>query len=113
MNRNLCRAGVESRERSSAGVPKGRTRGNSHKLRHRKFCLNRKNNFSAWLVMERWNRLLREVVGSPCLEKFTLGTILCSLLEVSLLEQGAALLISRVPSSPSCPEVLEITALAA
>ncbi|KFV82887.1 hypothetical protein N308_04370, partial [Struthio camelus australis] len=55
---------------------------NGHKLKHRKFHLNRRRNFFTLRVTEHWNRLPREVMESPSLEIFksrldtTLGNVL-------------------------------------
>jgi len=70
-------------------VPSDRTRGDGHKLKHKKFFLNMRMIFFL-RVMEHWNRLPREVVDSPSLEIFRprLDKVLCSLLQATLLRQG-------------------------
>jgi len=73
------------------GVPSDRTRGNTHKLTYRKFQLNTRKNYFTLRVMEHWNRMPRGVVQSASLGIFKtrLDNVLCSLLYVTLLHQGA------------------------
>ena len=60
----------EYRARLFPGVPSERTRGNRHKLKHRKCNLNIIKNFYIVRVIKYWNRLHRETVESPSLEIF-------------------------------------------
>ena len=77
------------------------TRGNGHKLEHRKFCTNMQKNFTV-RVMEHWSRLPREVVDSPSLEIFKthLDAYLCSLLQGACFAGGLDSMISKGPFQP-------------
>jgi len=74
-------------------VPSDRTRGNRHKLKQRKFQLKMRKNFFPLRVTEPWPRMPREVEESPSLEIFQTrpDAVLCSLLWVTLLQQGFGL----------------------
>jgi len=79
---NISRVGVRRMGPDSFQCLKSeRTRGNGHKLKHRKFCLNTRKNFFPLRVTEHCNRLPREVVESSLeILKTCLDKVLCSLL---------------------------------
>ena len=64
-----------------------------HKLKQRRFRLNRRKNFFPLRVTEPWPRLPRGAVESPSLEIFKtrLDKVLYSLLQVTLLGEGVGL----------------------
>ena len=88
------RCGGHSGEASLFSVICGdRTRGNGHKLQHRKFRTNVRKNFFMVRMMEHWNRLPRGVVASPSLEIFKscLDAYLCDLVWGTCFGRGVGL----------------------
>ena len=70
-----------------------RTRGNGHKLDHRKFCTNTQRNFFMVRAKEHWNGLPREVLDFPSLEIFKthLDAYPCSLVWGTCYGRGVGL----------------------
>lgn len=81
MHANMLRMGVKKVAPDFSVSPRDGTRGNGHKLNHRKFQLNMMNIFTV-RVTEHWNWLPIEAMESPSLEIFqmSLDTILYNLL---------------------------------
>ena len=84
-------------------VPSNRTRGNSHRMEHRKFHMNMKENLFPVRVTEHWYRLPTEVVESPSLDilRTLLDGFLCNLYREPALAGG---LDKRSPEIPSNPQ---------
>lgn len=76
-----------------SAVPRDRTEGNGHKLKHRKIYRNIRNKFFTLRVTEHWNKLSRGAVEPPSLEIFKthLDTFLWGLLWGSCFNREARL----------------------
>ena len=70
MYKYLKGARIEDGARLFPVVLSDRTRGDGHKLKHRRFPLNIRKRFFTVSVTEHWHRLPREVVESLSLEGF-------------------------------------------
>ena len=72
VTRDICLMGAWSKDgaRLFSAVPSDRTRGNGHKLKHRKIHLKISRNFFTLRVVKHLNSFPREVVKSPSLEIF-------------------------------------------
>ncbi|KAK4824715.1 hypothetical protein QYF61_017941 [Mycteria americana] len=66
--KHLQRGGIEDRARLLSVVPSGRTRGNRHKPKHRRFPLNIRKHFFTVRMTKHWHRLPREVAEPPSLD---------------------------------------------
>jgi len=90
MYKYLKKVLIEDRVRLISVVKSGRTRGNGHNLKHRRFHLNMRKRFITVKVTEHRHRLPRDIVESPCLEilKSHLDTVLGDWLQVALIDQG-------------------------
>jgi len=60
----------EDRARLFSVVRSGKTRGNGHKLKHKRSCLNIRKHFFTVKLTEHWHRLPGEVEESPSLKAF-------------------------------------------
>ena len=66
-------------------VPSDRTKGNDHKLKHKKFHLNIQKHFFTARVVQHWSRLPKEAVEFPSLEIFRIPLAMSKLLSLTLL----------------------------